>query len=317
LKADFIGDVFGGDSFSDMYGLGRFLSGVLPLVSVVLIRRPYVMLPQTYGPFRWRVSRLVAAFLLRRAQAIFTRDRSCIEPVQRLCGRAPEFCPDVAFALKPRRPATHRLSSDSFSLDGSECVVAVNVSGLLFMGGYTGRNMFGLASDYRDLVQRLIAALLSEPRTKVLLLPHVFSSAEPEELACNTVLGTMGAHFPGRICSLAGPLSERELKWVIGRTELVVASRMHACIAALSQSVPAVGLAYSDKFRGVFESVGMGDTVVDLRTTDQAEVLRRIMRVFERRQEVRQELEGRMDGVREQLSATFRELCNRRPAAPA
>ena len=38
---------------------------------------------------------------------------------------------------------------------------------------------------------------------------------------------------------------------------------MHACIAALSQTVPAVAIAYSRKFLGVMETIGVEDIVVD------------------------------------------------------
>ena len=46
-------------------------------------------------------------------------------------------------------------------------------------------------------------------------------------------------------------------KAVIGQCDFFIGSRMHACIAALSQGVPCVGVAYSMKFAGVFDTVGM------------------------------------------------------------
>jgi hypothetical protein len=54
---------------------------------------------------------------------------------------------------------------------------------------------------------------------------------------------------------------------------MFIGSRMHACIAALSQGVPTVGLAYSDKFRGVFESLGLERLVADLRALEAGEVV--------------------------------------------
>ena len=50
LDADVVADIRGGDSFSDIYGLGRFLTGSLPLLTVAVLGRPYHMLPQTYRP---------------------------------------------------------------------------------------------------------------------------------------------------------------------------------------------------------------------------------------------------------------------------
>ena len=107
---------------------------------------------------------------------------------------------------------------------------------------------------------------------------------------------------------LARPLSERELKWVIGRTDFFIGSRMHACIAALSQSVPAVGLAYSDKFLGVFQSAGVGEAVIDLRKAGVSEVIEQTLSALERRMELSQKLRSLIPGIQEEIYQTFRKL---------
>ncbi len=50
--ADAVFDVSGGDSFADIYGVERFRTVAWPKRLAVLRRRPLVLLPQTYGPFR-------------------------------------------------------------------------------------------------------------------------------------------------------------------------------------------------------------------------------------------------------------------------
>jgi polysaccharide pyruvyl transferase WcaK-like protein len=308
LDADLIGDIRGGDSFSDIYGLRKFVQGSLPLLTVALLGRPYVMLPQTYGPFRGRITRILAASLLKRATAIYTRDRNCEGLVAKLCGRTPAFCPDVAFTLEARQPHHVPLTSGDTARSARGPIVGVNVSGLLYMGGYTGRNMFGLRCEYRTLIDQLIGRLLSSTDAEILLVPHVFGS-EREETARDMLLHSHESRFPGRIFGVAEPLSERELKWVIGQTDFFVGSRMHACIAALSQSVPAVGLAYSDKFLGVFESIGMGDATIDLRKALPEAVIEQTLAMFERRGELRAELAERIPRIQESVRLTFERLC--------
>jgi len=186
-------------------------------------------------------------------------------------------------------------------------VVGLNVSGLLYMGGYNGRNMFGLASGYRELIDQLTNELLRSTQATVLLVPHVFGS-EREEEACASVLQSAGARFPGRVLAVQEALTESELKWVIGRTSIFVGSRMHACIAALSQCVPAIGLAYSDKFVGVFESAGVADSVVDLRKSSAADVVARTLAAVEQRKHLRQRLAARIPDIRNTVVTTFGEL---------
>ena len=80
---------------------------------------------------------------------------------------------------------------------------------------------------------------------------------------------------------------------------------MHACIGALSQCIPAVGLAYSRKFRGVFETVGMEELVIDLREHDEEEIIGLVDRAYERRAEFREKLEVVMPEVRQSILGLF------------
>jgi len=73
---------------------------------------------------------------------------------------------------------------------------------------------------------------------------------------------------------------------------------MHACIAALSQGVPAVGIAYSPKFLGVLASIGAGELVADPRTLSADRILDKVDRVFLERAEIRNQLEQSMPVVR-------------------
>jgi polysaccharide pyruvyl transferase WcaK-like protein len=306
LDADVVADIRGGDSFSDIYGLGRFVTGSLPLLTVAVLGRPYHMLPQTYGPFRLPVSRWLAATLLRNAATILTRDRNCLPTVQQLSGRSALYCPDVAFTLEALPPRHLEFSPEGFSLDTNALTIGINISGLLYMGGYTGRNMFGLRSEYRVLMDGLVERVLASTTARILIVPHV--SGEQEQEACASLLQSAGGRYPGRVFMLSAPLDERETKWVIGRMDFFVGARMHACIAALSQGVPAVGLAYSDKFLGVFESAGVGSVVIDLRKMEQSEVIDKTLSAFERRAALQERLLSRIAGIQDEVEQAFRGL---------
>jgi polysaccharide pyruvyl transferase WcaK-like protein len=83
---------------------------------------------------------------------------------------------------------------------------------------------------------------------------------------------------------------------------------MHACIAAVSQSVAAVPMAYSDKFVGVMRTVGIEANVVDLRKMCEQEILEVIDRAFEGRAEVRQQLACTMPQVKETVLRLFEDM---------
>jgi polysaccharide pyruvyl transferase WcaK-like protein len=80
---------------------------------------------------------------------------------------------------------------------------------------------------------------------------------------------------------------------------------MHSCIAALSQGVPCVGIAYSMKFRGVFESVGLADWVVDGRTTDNDTAVAITVKLYQQRTAEAPALARNAQAARDKLRQIF------------
>ena len=184
-------------------------------------------------------------------------------------------------------------------------LVGLNVSGLLYMGGYTRDNMFGLRGDYRqfsrDAVQRLI-----EKGATVLLVPHVFGhDGETDTAACEQLYAELKDKYPGRLALLRGDYNQHEIKYVIGKCDLLIGARMHACIAAVSQCVPAVCVAYSDKFIGVMGAIGVDSIVADARKLDENEMLAFIENTLDGRAAIREQLSRQMPEVKARVMNLF------------
>jgi polysaccharide pyruvyl transferase WcaK-like protein len=71
--------------------------------------------------------------------------------------------------------------------------------------------------------------------------------------------------------------------------------------------VPAVGLAYSDKFLGVFESVGVGDLVADLRTENE-HILACVQDAFNKRTEMAEKLRVTVPSAQKRVLGLFDEI---------
>ncbi len=131
--------------------------------------------------------------------------------------------------------------------------------------------MFALKTDYVRLMREVIDYFVTEQNTHVLLVPHVFGSdSESDSQACARVFQELQPKYGDRLHLASGFFNQHEIKYVIGRCDFFLGARMHACIAALSQCIPTVCLAYSRKFIGVMESIGCAESVADLRLLDNA-----------------------------------------------
>jgi polysaccharide pyruvyl transferase WcaK-like protein len=83
---------------------------------------------------------------------------------------------------------------------------------------------------------------------------------------------------------------------------------MHACIAALSQCIPAVGIAYSKKFKGVFETVGVENLIADPRTMGKEEIIEVICTALKYRMKVKAKLQQIMPQVKNNIYDIFKDI---------
>ena len=85
---------------------------------------------------------------------------------------------------------------------------------------------------------------------------------------------------------------------------------MHSCIAALSQNIPTIAISYSKKFKGVFESVGAGDYVIDAENVALSEAISRSFEIFTQHRNGTKEFFFNNDDVIKSIHSSFIELNN-------
>lgn len=329
-SADRFVAVSGGDSFSDVYGIVRFVYVALPQILVILLGKPLILLPQTYGPFRRSSTRMVARWIVTHAEQSWCRDPSSLAHLMQVPASHARWgetaCAyDLGFSVDPIPPAQLSIEGLAIPSRRNNNLAGVNVSGLLFQGGYTGRNEFSLTTNYRTLSHAIVARLLAHPEASVLLIPHVAGSAtdvESDTAACEAVYAALRSRYPGRIGILRGSYTPSEMRSIVGLCGFFVGSRMHACIAAIAQHVPAVSVAYSGKFRGVMQTIGMPSLVADASSLSRHQILAAIERAWESRLELSRELGLVVPGIRQAAIRLLSQtdavpLDVRRPAVPA
>jgi polysaccharide pyruvyl transferase WcaK-like protein len=277
--------------------------------------KPLVLLPQTYGPFKSRIAKHTARYILRRSRFIFTRDKDGINYIKSILSERDsteklKFVPDVAFILDPRKPEHLAIEPKTNIRGENSTVVGLNISGLLFNGGYTKDNMFGLKTDYHKLIYNLVKMLMESKDTAILLVPHMFPQAvyqvESDPDACLKVYKKLREIYPDRIFIVRGEYDQGEIKYVIGLCDFFIGSRMHSCIAALSQCIPAIGLAYSKKFHGVFGSIGLENCVADARNCDEETVMEKIKSAFKNRDNIQEHLKLVIPGIKSEVLTMFK-----------
>lgn len=279
-KFDIVFDIGEGDSFSDIYGIERFrkINGSKKILR--LLGKKIVLMPQTIGPFTSLEAKREGIKSIEKAHLVLARDKQSFDYVNKILPRKKVHeLIDVAFFMPYKKDEEK----------SAKTKIGINVSGLLWNGGYTRDNQFSLKTNYQDLTNRIINYFLSDDQNEIYLIGHVLSKDYEKIENDLKVSHQLNRIYPKTIVApvFKNPI---EAKSFISGMDFFTGARMHACIAAYSTGVPVYPLAYSRKFNGLF-----GDTLNysyygDLVNSEIDIVFRNMKIAFEKRFQLKEKI---------------------------
>lgn len=300
-NADCIMDIGQGDSFSDIYGAKRFAGIDIVHRLARLFRKPYILLPQTIGPFQNPAIREKAVKSISKATLVMTRDRPSLDYVNELTnGKAnvKEYI-DVAFFLPYNK----------IEFNKDKVHVGLNVSGLLWNGGYTRDNQFGLKADYQQTIRGIIDYFLSIDGVKIHLISHVSLDKQDVENDYAVLYDLWREYHREQITLAPLFMTPTDAKDYIAGLDFFMGARMHATIAAFSTGVPVIPMAYSRKFNGLFVDTFAYNHIIDLKVDEEGTILTKVEDSFTQRNSLKQEIAIRLTStVSEQKKKLLNDL---------
>ena len=278
-KADLIIDFTGGDSFTDIYGLRRFVRESIVKEIAIKSKVCFVLGAQTIGPFNNKFVQKAAKHIILKSDYVFTRDEISNTYALDL-GCKSILTTDVAFMLQPS------VGNFDYLKKTTKLKIGLNVSGLMLNGGYSNNNQFGLKMNYKCFVNNLIKQCIDHDY-EIHLIPHVLPLHSPTEDDYKSAELLHNA-FPATVVAprFSSPIEAKEY---IGYMDFFVGSRMHATIASFSMCVPTIPVAYSPKFSRLFSSVGY-NRVIDGKDISESEAVDIIINSILTREEIKTEM---------------------------
>ncbi|WP_214468398.1 polysaccharide pyruvyl transferase family protein [Microbacterium flavescens] len=238
----------GGITFTD--GREKFLlynvASILPALNT---RTPVFKCAQAVGPFQNPVNRWASKTFLPKVRTIVTRGRITHEFAEGLGLTNVVAGADYAFSLE---------------LDGTEHdAVAEQVDMSFFDGDVVGvcpsvvlqKKVDARGGDYIGQLVRFIESLRAQGK-RVLLVPHSVRTGTGKTHnndlpLCREIHSRL--RLGDDLLFIDRELSSQQLRYVIGRCSLFVASRFHAMVSSLAMAVPTLVIGWSHKYREVLE----------------------------------------------------------------
>lgn len=206
---------------------------------------PKILMPQAFGPFERRLTRKWSTEALEQARLVFVRDRVSEKYVRELgVGTTIVRSPDFTIGLKP--PTIDPVAAQPF--------FAIVPNNKMFTHGGLKRD------DYVNLLSRYSAAAAEQGLATVIIV---------HESTDHDVAKQLADQIGAPIFIDPDPLV---LKAALGQATAAIASRFHAVVGCLSQSIPTAALGWSHKYHELLHDFAVPDRVITPETDPRAVV---------------------------------------------
>jgi colanic acid/amylovoran biosynthesis protein len=245
-KVSFVAAINGGDGFSDIYGSKTFQGRLFDTNLAIKEHIPLIILPQTLGPFKNNINLTTATKILKYASKVYVRDNKFESELTRM-GVPFELTKDLSYYMKPEK----------FNMEVQSNAVGLNVSGLCYSNKF--KDLSGCFDNYPQLIGAIIK-YFQDKNVPIYLISHSYNYKKPEETnddlqASRDVYASL--KNKENVHLIDKDLTSPQTKHVISQFKFFVGTRMHANFAAIFTETPVFGLAYSYKYEGAFDYMGL------------------------------------------------------------
>lgn len=207
--------------------------------------KKYILMPQALGPFSSKPVRKSLALALPSATIIFAREDESFSNVADLIGEAGNLIksPDFTNII---RGSAGSINNKSYGLiiPNGKMVSAKNTN-----------------IEWRNEYFKILC-LSVEAMRKMGITPVILNHEGPaDEGICQALAQEYKLE-------IFGDLNALEVKATILSAELIVCSRFHGCVSALTQAVPCLGTSWSHKYECLFDEYGKRDFLLSPSSTD-------------------------------------------------
>jgi colanic acid/amylovoran biosynthesis protein len=253
--------------------------------------KPIVMFPNSVGPFNTVIGRLLSRLALNSCSLIIVREPISDRLVQSLRVKTPKILTfDTTWLFRST-------INTGFEGNSHPCIgVSPGIYSYVFSESEIERHV----TSYAEALDKAIEKL----GFSVVFLPHYVSGFRHDDLEISRmILQKMKNKNRTRIVKIE---RAEEFKSLLDKMDLVISSKMHPAVLALSGHVPTLCVAYDHKQTGLFESLEMNKCVIPLNELSSERLFSKICYVWNNKERIRAELETRVPSIQKSIRETIK-----------
>ena len=246
----------------------------------------FIFMPQAWGSFQKKGFAEPISAMLRESSLYYARDKVSQSHLAKILDKPVDevpVAPDIVLRFQ-----------GAFSPVGAYLLrtVGVDASRRPIIGISPNMKVFertkgkGTGNAYVMTLAHICDYCVDRFAAKVVLLPNELSppseNRRDDRYLCALIHSSV--KNPSSCAVLRGYHSAEEIKSVISNCDILIGSRFHALVFALSEGVPVLALSWSHKYRELLCQFGLEEFVFDHDEMDESEILELLNRLWEERE---------------------------------
>lgn len=299
FDSDFVASVPGGNLYS--YGRGTTLMVQLfTLLVAIWAGKPLYLLPQSYGPFKYRREKMLVRWIFDRARLVMAREAMSVKHLT-ACGLKPAQCivlPDPAFAFQgfPKEAGLAWLQERGVSRNPA--------NPLLGISAFNWGRLFQESQQQELYEQALVVAIrvfINQCQGQVILLPNSCgpTSSEDDRITLHNIAQRI-PDLHQELFVVDQHLGPEMLQSIYSNLDIMIGTRMHANILALTRGTPVIPIGYLHKTLGVARYVGIEDWVLDIQNINGEVLAHKLLEMFVKRAQMRDHIQHVLPSIIDQ-----------------
>lgn len=202
--------------------------------------KKYIFMPQSLGPFTRQKNTKYAQQAFANASLVFARESPSYQHVESLLSNSHNLykAPDFTNLLVPEIMPEFAQYKDH--------IIIVPNSKML-----SGKNKDAWWRENYIATMVTLANQANALGEKVIILNH---SGKEDAQLCNEIANGLAV-----TCEIIEPSNALAVKALISQAKLLICSRFHGCVSALSQGIPCIATGWSHKYQELFDEYDSGD----------------------------------------------------------
>jgi len=289
-------DYFGGRGITqDIFG---YFAQTVTLLTAHLLGKPAIKFTQDMGPFNNKINRFFSKICLNRLDIIMARGEITKDLLKKIGIETPIYIqPDTAFVMDPAPIEEIKEILKKEQID-KKTLIGIVPSRQVDKRILSTKD-FKLQNNYTLLLARLADYLIEKFDANIVLIPneitHEKNGYDDVYVAKKIFKNIKNKE---RVRLITNEYFAPQLKGVIGKCDLLISSRYHSMVAALSMCIPTLVIGWGFKYNQIMKMVGQENFVCDYKKISLNELYLKIDHLWYNKEKIKKELADKMPSIK-------------------